>query len=250
MRPFLLKDTGRIYAEEWKQIAQVGKRIHDLADTLVTGGLKGNNTGPDLEYDKMLDSFSEPLPLETIEAVTEEFPVEMHAAHSMFIGTLVKAWNYLKAHFPVSVEKTVTGLTNLPPSDYALGLFEDILEIVDKPLSVYQMIAIGRLTSAQAIALQGIYPALYKEIVSAIIFRIVDEKVENADYDCEFERGLSVLLAVPGIDPALTAMLGTPGPTTTGQQQKPAPTNKREAETDAHRLATSTQKIEQQQANT
>ena len=253
MRPFLVKETGRIYADTWKDIYRIQTQINDLAEALVAGKLKSKNLGPDLDYDRMLDTFSEPvMDVAAVEKVTDEFPSELHDALGMFMATLAKAWNYLKAHFPVSSETTVTGVNSLPPSDYALGLFEDLLEIVDKPLSVFGMVAIGRLTSAQAVALQGIYPNLYKAIVGAIVIRIVEVKAEtDGDYDCEFDRGLSVLLAVPGMDPSLRQMLGTPGPMQTSQQQKPAPSgNKNEAETDAKRLATGTQKLEQQQANT
>jgi hypothetical protein len=198
----------------------------------------------------MLDAFASPLPAASLDAVIEEIPLALHTAISAFEGNVAKAWNYLKAHFPISAETTVTGVTSLPPSDYALGLFEDLLEIVDKPLSVFSMVAIGRLTSAQAVALQGVYPNLYRVIVGAIIIRIVEAKADDAGYECDFERGLAVLLAVPGLDPALRQLLGTPGPTQTAPQPQPAQANKNDAETDAKRLATGTQKLEQQQANT
>ena len=249
MRPFLVKETGRIYASEWEAIRAISTTIRDKATELVNGKLRGKNVGPDLEYDKMLDSFSMPISGDAIDAVTNEFPPELHPAMMQFIGTLAKAFNYLKAHFPISVERTLTGVYNLPPSDYALGLFEDLLEIVDKPLSVFDMVAIGRLTSAQAVALSSIYPKLYNEIVSAIVIQILDARGEDPDYEPDFDRGLSVLLAVPQIDPGLRTQLGMPGPTQTTPQPQPSE-NKKEAETDAHRLASSTQKIDQQMANT
>ncbi len=249
LRPFMLRETARIYASEWTQIGDIKTTIEDLADKLVKGTVP-DSSEPDLAYDKMLDGFTAPISPEVIGKITDAFPPEYHNATGLFVGTLAKAWQYLKAHFPVSVEQTLTSTHNLKPSDYALGLFEDLLEIVDKPLSVFGMVDIGRMTSAQAVALSNVYPELYKEIVGAIVRAILAAKFEDEDYEPEFDRGLSVLLAVPGIDPKLRTLLGAPGATSTAPQPAtPEGAGKlTPAGQAAKRTATRTQNIDSQQA--
>jgi hypothetical protein len=241
LRNVILQERGRILAPEWADIHGIMRLVEKGARDLVNGTAE-DVSSPDLKYDAMLDAFSATGSPVALDDIINALPPTLLDSAGIFVGSLARAWNYLKAHFPISVEKTVTGVTNLPPSDYALGLFEDLLEIIDKPLSVFGMVQIGRLTVAQATALSSVYPELYKAIVGAIVLRIADQKGEHPKWECDWERGLAVLLAIPGVDPSLMALLQTPGPTQTNQ---PTPQEKEVAgKRGTSRSATRTQQIE------
>ncbi len=212
LRPLLTGKPERIPADDWRDIGGIGKKCDELAKQLVEGTLS-KASPPALDYEGSLDAFAEGLQPEQFEPIVKEFPAELGNEITDFVSAANRAWAYLEGKFPISVAKTVCGNVNLPPSDFALGMFEDLLEIVDKPLNVYVMVAVGRMTSDQALALETCYPSLYSRIVGSIVLQIIDAKAaapKKDPWDCDFERGLAVLLNVPGLDPSIKTALALP----------------------------------------
>lgn len=241
LRPLLEKKAERIPADDWESIYKIAKRCDELAKELVAGSLK-SAPSPAVDYEGLLDAFTEPFDPETLDPVLREIPLALHDAISSFVGVMAKAMQYLEGQFPISVAKTVCGNVNLPPSDFAIGIFEDLLEIVDKPLSVYGMVAVGRLTTAQGTALQTCYPELYGLIVASIVDQIIRAKTADQEWDCEFERGLSVLLNIPGLDPSIRSALALPA--TNQPQTNQAAQSRPPAKSPATQQATASQRVD------
>lgn len=244
LRPLLEKTAARIPADDWKIIYGIAKKCDSLARDLVDGSLKSSQP-PSIDYDGLLDAFTEPFDTSALDPMLKEIPLALHDAISSFVGTAAKAMAYLEGKFPISVVKTVCGTVNLPPSDFAIGMFEDLLEVVDKPLNVYGMVAVGRLTSDQALALETIYPELYALIVASIVDRIIRAKTALADpndWYCEFERGLAVLLSVPGLDPSIKSALALPA--TNQPQTNQAAQSRPPQKAPATNTATASQKVD------
>ena len=241
LRPLLAAKAERIAAPDWDEIGNIGKRCDILARQLFSGEIEAN-TSPAMNYDSLLDTLSEPVDPAKFDPLIEEIPLALHDAISAFVGTASRAFAYLETKFPISVVRGLISNVNVTPSDFALGIFEDLLEIVDQPLAVYGIVAAGRLTSDQALALKTIYPTLYTRMVGSIVVRRNKVIADDANYDCEFERGLAVMFAVPGLDPSIAKALAVPP--TNQPQTSQAAQSKPPEKAEATRTATASQKVD------
>jgi hypothetical protein len=238
IRPLLTDAVERITAPMWREISQLGRTVHQQAVGLVRGNLDRAKAYPAVDYDSALKAFSAPPAPAQIEAMLRDVPA---GADLPFLAAAARAYNYLRGEYPICVERTVFGVNQLEPGDFAMGRFEDQLEIIDRPLSVFGMIESGRLTTKQAAAMQGVYPTLYKEIAVDVVSACMQEKADHPSWEPEFGRGLSVLLGVPGIDPNLRAQLAAaPPPAAPPDQQRMAATKSRRA----HLIATKSDRLE------
>jgi hypothetical protein len=226
VRPLVTEEVERIRAPQWRQILGIENEIQKLAQALARDGLDRLPSYPEVDYDQALEAFSEPPEPGQIEAMLQDIP---DAAAMPFLVTAARAYNFLRGQFPIAVERTIFGTNQLEPGTFVLGTFEGLLELVDRPLTVFNAIAAGSLTTRQAMALQTVYPTLYFEIAVEIVLACMAEKAEKPGWDPEFGRGLSVFLGVPGIDP------GLPPPT---RQARPPKSDR------AHLIATKSDRLE------
>jgi hypothetical protein len=238
VRSLLTKEVERIRSSEWRQVARLDVEIHRLAQKLARGELDKAETYPEVDYEPALHAFSEPPEPKQIEAMLQDIPVRVAVP---FLTAAARAYNYLRGQFPIAVEHTVFGAVQLEPGDFALGMFEDLLEIVDRPLMVFQMAETGRLTTKQAMAMQTVYPTLYKEIVVEIIMACMAEKGDHPEsWQPDFDRGMSVLLGIPGLDANLRTLLAAPPP----KPEEPEPRRMPAKSQRAHLIATQSDRLE------
>jgi len=144
-----------------------------------------------------------------------------NVADLSFLTAAARAYNYLRMQYPICVERTVFGANQLEPGQFALGMFEDLLEVLDKPFSVFGMIESGRMTTKQASAMQAVYPTLYEEIAIEVTGACMAYKADHPSWEPEFGRGVSVLLGIPGVDPGLLAALAATAPPPEKNKEKP-----------------------------
>jgi hypothetical protein len=223
VRPLLTGKVERIGHEQWDEIGRLDRTVYKLARDLARNQLD-HSAFPAVDYQTTLDALSSDIDPAQIEAIVTQLPIELHAVTSAYLGQIGKTLRFLRGKFPISTYKTIFGAVNLPPSEVALFQFEDLLEIVDRPLAVFEMVDTGRLTSDQALAMQMLSPSLYSAIVTAIVQRTVVEKAKlGDDFDPHFGPGLAVLLAVPGLDPNIRQQLQAPKPQAQQPQQAPEP---------------------------
>jgi hypothetical protein len=218
IRPLLSGEIERIAAPMWRQISRLDVEIDRHAKELVKGSLERATAYPEVDYEPTLKAFSKPPEPAQIEAMLADIPA---MADLPFLAASARAYNFLRGEYPICVERTVFGANQLEPGDFALGSFEALLEVVDKPMSVFGMIESGRFTTKQAATMQAVYPTLYPEIAIAVTGACMAEKAEKPTWEPEFGRGISVLLGVPGIDPGLLAALSaTPPPAPPPDKQR------------------------------
>lgn len=204
IRPLLTDEVERITRPMWNEISRLDRTIHEQARALADGNLDRSKAYPQVDYETTLKSFSAPPKPAQIEAMLRDIPAGQDLP---FLAAAARAYNYLRGLYPICVERTVFGANQLEPGEFALGAFEDLLQVVDQPLSVFGMIESGRFTTKQAAAMQAVYPTLYPEIAIEVVGACMAKKGDQPSWDPEFGRGISVLLGVPGIDPGLRAAL-------------------------------------------
>lgn len=209
VRPLLTKKVERITAPMWREIARLDLDVARRAQQLVRGTLERQTPYEPVDYEPTLKAFSRPPDPVQIEAMLQDIPDDADLA---FLATAARAYNYLRGNYPIAVERTIFGANQLEPGPFALGMFEDLLEIVDQPLAVFNMAASGRLTTKMAAAMQTVYPTLYQEVVTTLVMASAAHKAEHPAWDPDFARGMSVLLGAPDIDPVLRAALQAPAP--------------------------------------
>jgi hypothetical protein len=238
IRPVLTSTFERITASQWDQIGALDKTVNRLARDLARGTLDRSKFEA-VNYDKYLDALSKDPDSAQIENIVEQFPIEMHSVTATYLGQVGKTLRFLRSKFPISTYKTIFGATNVTPPDTAIFAFEDLLRLIDDPLSAFEAIDCGTLTSDQAVAIQSVYPSLYHAIVQAIVLRVVKEEIrQGSNYDPHFAQPMAVLLGVPGLDSGLRQLLQTPAQRQQQPQQVPEPNSN----TQAQRLAPASEK--------
>ena len=239
IRPLLTDETERITRPMWNEISRLDIEIRRHAQELVAGTLERAKAYPSVDYDAALKAFSKPPEPGQIEAMIRDVPP---GAAMSFLSSAARAYNFLRGEYPICVERTVFGVNQLEPGEFALGQFEDLLEVCDRPMSVFGMIESGRFTTKQAAAMQAAYPTMYPEIAAEVVGACMAKKGETPSWEPEFGRGISVLLGVPGLDPGLRAALTA---TAVTPPTEPPPPQRRPGKSDrAHLIATKSDRLE------
>lgn len=238
IRPLLTDAVERITRPMWNEIGHLDRTIHEQAQALADGRLDRSKAYPQIDYESTLKAFSAPPKPAQIEAMLRDVPPGQDLP---FMAAAARAYNYLRGQYPICVERTVFGVNQLEPGQFALGAFEDLLEVVDQPLSVFGMIESGRFTTKQAAAMQAVYPTLYPEIAIEVVGACMAKKGDQPSWEPDFGRGISVLLGIPGVDPGLRAALAASQPAPAAAEppkQMPAKSER------AHLIATRSDRLE------
>lgn len=238
IRPLLSAEVERITRPMWTEIERLDRTIREQSKALADGHVDREKAYPQIDYEPTLKAFSSPPKPDQVEAMLQDIPAGQDLP---FLAAAARAYNFLRGQYPICVERTVFGANQLEPGDFALGAFEDLLQVIDQPLSIFGMIESGRLTTKQAAAMQAVYPTLYPEIAIEVVGACMAKKGDQPGWEPEFGRGISVLLGIPGVDPGLLAALQATKPQPEEQtQQRPAPGRSQRA----HLIATKSDRLE------
>jgi hypothetical protein len=208
----VFRTFDRFTAVQRDEVKGLDATIGKLARQLCRGEL----SGPDirtLNYDRWLNELAKQPKEEDFAAWIGAFTDEQHAIATAFVGQAMRLLQYLRTIFPIQPIVTVTGTSNVEPSEVATGKFSGQLDLLDRaPESLFELIAEDSLTTSMAIDFMKVYPILYVACATAIVQAVTAEKARSADYEPEWERSLACLLGVPGMDPGLSAQLQQPIP--------------------------------------
>ena len=225
VRPLLTEADEGVSAAQRNAAMDLEFRINKLAARVARDDADRADPSEPIDYMALLDRFGTEGGAEEArgqaERTSRDIPIG-EVGH--YLAAAARAYNYLRGHYPISVQHSVLGPVSLEPSQLAICYFEDLLEVLDQPLRALDMIGEGRFTSLQAAALKAVYPTLYDTLAGALLHYCTRERGKDPDYVPHFERGLSVLLGVPGLDPKISSTLPAPGPKPTGNA-KPAQSN-------------------------
>lgn len=202
MRPVLDRSLTYITVEQRERARRIQTRVELLAAQLINGTLSGDDAPTPVDYDDLLFKLTEPPTPEELEKMIRSLPGEDHDDASAFLAAAGNAYRYLQANLPIVVKRNLLGAENLPPSDLALTTFEFLLEVIDKPLATFDIMATGALLRSQGNALKACYPTLHQAMVQAISGRL-----GGNEYDGVACLSLSALTGAPYQDPKVTAAL-------------------------------------------
>lgn len=205
IRPIISRETEKITAPQFHEAADLDGIIERQASKLARGELPGRvDTGGELNYDRMLRDLAAGPSDEQLDGMLESFPPERHHDAASFIRAAHRALDYLKAQFPISVDAS----GNLPPPSLRLASFENVLAVLDKPLSVFDLIDANALLGSEVKALEACFPTFLQAVTDAIEDRIVYEQSRVAGWAPPFAPALAKLRGTPPIDPKTKAALG------------------------------------------
>ena len=208
-RAVINRDVGHVTVDMWDKAKGLERRIDLLAGRLVRGELEGKvDIGPETDYRDMLDKLTTSPTTTELMAMIKSFPPEAHDAASAFLFTAGRAYNFAKQSFPISVERHLQGFSNLPPSDLAMAGFEFVLQVLDDPLYVFDLLDTWALLGGQVKALQACFPQVTAAVVSKVSDRIDRQVAEHADYVPHFQVAFAKLQGAPHADPQVTTALG------------------------------------------
>jgi hypothetical protein len=85
--------------------------------------------------------------------------------------------------YPISQYQTIAGSTNLQPTDMKKFKFKSVLEMVNEPLRVFELMSTGALLKSQAHAVRTVYPTLSACIDAALMNETVSAKAAKASFE-------------------------------------------------------------------
>jgi hypothetical protein len=167
MRPIISREIEKPTQAQMMSIADFPARIIRLAKKLVAGSLPEIDDMPAVQYDKMLNDLTMPFEPEQAMETIGKFPGdEQVKLDAMDIAK--KAFDLLRDVLPMSVYQTTNNTVNLAISDPQWWQWQEALELLDKPLNVFNLIETGEILPSQVAAMREIYPTICGAIDSAI----------------------------------------------------------------------------------
>lgn len=205
MRRVIDRSLKYITIEDRERAVRLEAKIDTLAAQLVNGTLPESDPGSPADYDDLLTNLSEPPTVDQLEVMISSLPGEDHDDAAAFLAVAGGCWKYLQASLPIVVKRSLYGAQNLPPSGVALTTFEFLLQVIDDPLCVFELMSTGALLRSQGAAVLGCFPSIHGAIVQAVTERMLGDETDGP-----IAMALSALTGMPYQDPQVTmAMAAT-----------------------------------------
>lgn len=208
IQPVISRAVDRVSRAQFLEMANFPATLVKMAKSLCHDGMVELPL-THRNYRTMLKELAEPIGMDQVEAMVQAFPAEEHdlaAAFVAFSGQLVQQ---LQELYPKSQSQSIAGPRQLVPNDVAIWKFVNLLEVVDDPLRVFNLMGTGSLLKTQVQAIRLVYPTLAKAIDTAIDETVTDERAVKKSYELapRAEIGVRAWKGVPRIDPGLLAKL-------------------------------------------
>ena len=203
--PVIDKDPGKVRMAKIHAAHEIATEVESLAKQLAADELQ-EVPADDVDYRAVLETliqskFDVDRTLDIASAFPRQAATEA-AGYLSFVGVLVKQ---LAAKFPIPVYTTFAGTSPMVPSDVATWRWASLLQVVDRPLDVFPLIATGAITSNQAKAVRQIYPTLTRAIDSALQQATEAQRAKKKDYQLppRAEHGMRTWFDRPSFSPAM-----------------------------------------------
>lgn len=143
--------------------------------------------------------------------------------HAAAMGQTLRLKNMINAVRPTSQSRQLFTVKDLPVASFTWYQFEDILGLLDDPLSMFGAIKSGRISRKLVGLFEPAYMSVYEAMAGAIATRAVDEYTRNPFFELPpgVEASLSTFLSVDGIGDKVAAAMGA----SKQQGQKGKPTS-------------------------
>lgn len=182
IRPLLFGDIGRIYADDLHYMERIDREIIKRAKSCVNGeGEKIKTTR--MDYPKMLKVLSEGITEEHLQDALTRFPARMQEVATVLALNARTIATALNQFIPKSEHQTLAGTVTLAPSDTRLWRFFATVEVLDDPLTVFDLMAAGALLRSQATAVRTVFPTMSAAIDGVLQRVIVDQKSKSKTWE-------------------------------------------------------------------
>lgn len=212
----VLSGKADVSATARNAVSRFPKTINDMAKQLVRGE---TFKAPYRSYDqKKFAKLLSGNPSEYLEHVAESPWIE----HAAAIGQALRLRNILDAARPKSQLQGLLGVKVLPVSSFEWHAFEDVISLLNDPLTIFQALACGRITHKLTGVFVQANRSIYEAVAGSVATCAIDEFVKApATYQlpAQVEASLSTFLSVDGIGDKISAAIGTPKQQ--GQKGKP-----------------------------
>jgi hypothetical protein len=124
--------------------------------------------------------------------MVEQFPPNLTmAGHALVVRSQEIIQAMLK-DYPVTTYTTVSGSTNLTPSSTRMFKFISVLEVLDHPMCVFNLMQQGALLQSQTKAMRMVYPSMSEAIDAAIFDSTTRAKAAKKSFELPYRAEVGV----------------------------------------------------------
>lgn len=204
LKPVISREVEYITRDQIKKMLALPRTLRTLARKLVKGEL-GDAYHEKIDYRRLLKEMNRGWDVHQLLAMADTFPPDMRATGAALVISASAIVKGLLAEYPVSTYETVTGSTNLLPSDSRLWKFIAKLEVIDDPTTIFPLMATAALLISQAKAVRATYPTIAAYVDWAILVETIKPKTKNKAFELtpRAEIGVRAWMGKGPIDPKL-----------------------------------------------
>ena len=183
MKPIISREVETISPETLGRMDKLLEEIATLAGNLVHGR---KVTAPDyapFDSQEAINDLAAGWDVQQVVDMIHKFPTRYQAIGTALVVKSQDVIKQLMQGYPIAQYQTLSGSVNLKPTDLKKFKFQSVLELVNEPLRVFEFMATGALTKAQAHAVRTVYPTLSAAIDAGIMNETISAKAANPDFE-------------------------------------------------------------------
>jgi len=198
-----------ISEDEIVKARELESTIETRAKSCMSGTLDPR-VPPAIDYERTLKRLSKLQDVNDHAERAAMFPPGYHKLATVYNVLLHQLQSEVAKMLPRQTWESVTGTEVGPPTDLAFWKFQNILHIIDEPMTVFRLICNGMLGKKQALALKTIYPSLAQAITTALVECAVNKKASSKGQwrpGWKLNKGLAAWFESSAIPPDLLKRL-------------------------------------------
>lgn len=173
VRPVVTKKVETIDAQQRKQARQLPQVLQKLSRQLINDELTAPGQIEPYSYNDLLDALTTGLDEQQLADMVDT--IRSGDLGLAYTTVAHRAVQYLQAVLPKSIYQTQASAQNLQISDPDWWGFQEQYELLDNPLSVFDLMASGELRPSHVHCLRTVYPTLGVAIDDALDDAIATE---------------------------------------------------------------------------
>lgn len=191
IRPIITRKVEKISRADLNEMVTMPSAIVRLSRQIVQGEQFETTFGKD-SYRDLLTDLARGWDYDQAQEMLEKVPTDYHVIAS---AVLVKASSLIAEmdkDYPTSTYVTLSGETKLAISDKKSYSFFSILECIDRPLVVFELMSTGAILQSQVNAIREVYPTMAKNIDAALLDSISRARAAKQSFQlpAKAERGI------------------------------------------------------------
>jgi len=179
----LMGDMPFIGVMKQREIMAMPKRIANVCDELVNDKLPRKlKMPPPFSYDKMLETFTQPIPDAAIERILGKFPPNVHDQGMAFVQYLAGVYRHVADMLPVQEYQTLLGTERIDPTEDKLWQFWNRYWVINDPTVCLILANAGALLPEQYAVMCEFYPTLCEHIKSGLLQALMKRKLREPKF--------------------------------------------------------------------